>query len=276
MKKTAFLFSLLLLASCGENDSSSSPLPRPAPAVTYDDHYESLATGELFVPGDYAPVSEVDLVVHFHGANVVTEQKFTLPAALVTVNFNGLSSAYSGPFSDSSLLGTILDEAVAKAGAARGIDNPTRGWVVLSSFSAGYGATREILTAGNYDTWIHGVVLADSLHAGYYNGQPNPSQMAPFLDFANQAAAGTGSMVLSHSAIVPGSYASTTETADTLISGTGTLRVGVDLWNALGMHQTSEAVAGNFHVRGFTGQTGADHMDHLYNLDELWGILTLP
>jgi hypothetical protein len=261
----------LFLAACG-NDSSESP--PPLPVASYTNHHESLSTGELFVPADYAPLSEIDVVVHFHGANGVTEEQFILPAALVTVNFNGLSSAYSGPFSDPSLLETILDEAVAKAGLARGIENPVFGRVVLSSFSAGYGAIREILLAANYD--VYGVVLADSLHAGYYNAQPNPWQMEPFVDFAKKAASGTGSMTLSHSAIMPGSYASTTETADLLIADTSATRISVDLWNPLGMHQVSEAVTGNFRVRGFAGQTGADHMDHLYYLGELWKDLTFP
>ena len=81
-----------------------------------------------------------------------------------------------------------------------------------------------------YYAMVDSVVLNDSLHAGYTAGpkgvEKRPSQgvervdlkmLRGFVRFARDAAAGTKTMVMTHSAIVPPDYASSTEATRALL-----------------------------------------------------------
>ena len=71
---------------------------------------------------------------------------------------------------------------------------------------------------------LDAIVLLDGLHTGYANGKPGPLEselevepLAPFLKFAAAAKAGDKAMLVTHSEVFPGTFASTTETADYLV-----------------------------------------------------------
>ena len=66
-----------------------------------------------------------------------------------------------------------------------------------------------------------------------------PQKTLPFLRYARRAAAGETSLLITHSEIFTGTFASTTETTDWLIASLG-----------------------------FAGNTGPDHIDHLHGLGE--------
>jgi hypothetical protein len=69
----------------------------------------------------------------------------------------------------------------------------------------------------------------------------------------------------------PDGYASTAETADYLIARLGGRREKVsEPWPAEGLTLTSRFRRGRFAVYGFAGDTGADHLRHLYGL---WALL---
>src|SRR5205085_12531244 len=106
----------------------------------------------------------------------------------------------------------------------------------LSGFSAGYGAVRAILR--NRADSIDGILLLDGLHTSYVaDRKVDPIAMQPFLDFARAAVAGRKRFVFSHSEIFPGTFASTTETADYLIHELGLKRTPVVRWGPRGMQQ---------------------------------------
>jgi hypothetical protein len=224
-----------------------------------------LALGRLFVAEHFKAGEKADLLVHFHGAAKVVEREFARAkknALLVTVNAKGLSAAYARAMEEPEALQKVIDEALAKAG------NLKPGRLFVSSFSAGYGAVRRVLLQGKHEiAWLH---LADSLHAGYAEKKPQPDQMAPFVAYAKSGKP----LWLTHSAVVPGTYASTTETADALIEAVGAKREKADEKNARGMKLVSKADQGEFHVRGYEGDTGEAHLEHLRNLGEYFA--TLP
>lgn len=231
-----------------------------------------LSNGVVFVPDFFdSKFLDVDMVVHFHGAAWLAERNFYQArknAALVSIQFPGLSSAYSKPFSDPQLFQEILDETMS-ALKERGIVEPDArvGRICLTAFSAGYGAIREILRVPAYYEKITDLVLADSVHCSYTNDkQLSDEQMAPFLQFARDAAAGKKTMWMTHSSIQPPGYASTTETSDYLIAGVGGQRHAALGIEGRGMRLISAFDKGNFHVRGYTGNTKIDHMDHFYSM----------
>ena len=73
---------------------------------------------------------------------------------------------------------------------------------------------------------------------------------------------------LRHSEIFPGTFASTTETADWLLAALGLKRTAVLKWGPRRMQQLSEAHSGRFDLLGFAGNSAPDHIDQLHSLPE--------
>jgi hypothetical protein len=242
----------------------------------------NLSTGTLHIPSDYhADGGMVDVIMHFHGSAEWVLDRFMESkrnAVLVIVSFNGLSGVYAKPFRAQGLFRRILGEALRRTGDHCGLKQVKIRRLMLSSFSAGYGAVREILKVPEYQTVVSDVVLADSLYAGYIEGSKDvePSDMTSFAQFAELAAEGKRSMWITHSSEFPGSYASTTETADYLIDHVGAERVpstpgasGAE--TGFGLNLISSADLKGFHVRGYSGDANEAHGLHLRALGVWWG-----
>lgn len=236
----------------------------------------SLANGTMVVMQSKKSDS-TRLLIHFHGAPETVQQAFArseLKAVLVVVNFPGLSTAYSKPFTTDPRLFEQI-QTRAKSAIASSSPVPAADWerVTVSSFSAGYGAVREILKTPEYFEQIDGIVAADSIYAGLQLKKPtrevDTGNMRDFLRFASLAAQNKKQFVLSHSA-QPTPYASTTETADYLLTSLELSRIPMTTLSTNSMRQASRAQQGKFLVLGFDGTTGKDHMQHLHNIDVLW------
>jgi hypothetical protein len=217
----------------------------------------------------------IDLLLHFHGAPATCLKNFGKTgwdAVLVVVNFRGLSAAYAQPFrEDPGLFPRLLDLAWDGAGLS-GEAQFRR--VFLSSFSAGYGAVREILKSPQAFERIDGIVAADSIYAGLEEGTdsrtPKREQMRDFRRFARAAAAGEKIFVVSHSDLVT-PYASTRETADDLLRAVEIVRRPVEGEREAGSFApVTMASKGRFLVVGYPGTTGDDHLVHLREIHALW------
>jgi hypothetical protein len=223
------------------------------------------------------PAESPDAVlVHFHGDPATLGKAFArsrISGVLVVVNFPGLSSAYSKPLAEDPLL---FDQILTRAWRETHGDGEPR-WeaITVSSFSAGYGAVREVLKSDASLERIDAIIAADSIYAGLDDGAPiravDPQHMRDFLRYARLAAEGKKRFVVSHSTQAT-SYASTTETADYLLQELGLDRTPREATPREGLRQTSAAGRGGFKVLGFAGDTGADHMRHLREIDVLWDI----
>jgi hypothetical protein len=217
---------------------------------------EPLALGTLFLPAKLKLKHTAPLVIHFHGGTWLPEVAAAREGktAVISIQIGAGSSAYARPFSDLQRFGQLLQEAEAKAGVRFA---PLR----LSAWSAGYGAIREILQVPEYYQRVERVLLIDGLHTGYIGGQPGPQEsrletekLEIFLRFARDAIAGNKRMIITHSEIFPGTYASTTETADYLLRQLNLKRRAVVKWGPMGTQQLSEARAGRFWLIGLCGQ----------------------
>src|SRR6185436_3748105 len=185
---------------------------------------KSLPGATLFTTASVNPNKPVALLIHFHGAPWLIEThiaRYLPKVALVTVQLGSGSSAYRRPFEQPELFRKLLDEA----GQALSIK---RGWssITLTSFSAGYGGIRQILRRPEYLALVNNVLLLDGMHASYSpEGKPIAdggtilaSDVDAFVSFSREALAGRKRFVVTHSEIVPGTYASNTETADYLLA----------------------------------------------------------
>lgn len=263
-------FGWLLLAGVAEAKPSGETLTLSRPAWRLD------------VPAEYEPRPDgaYDLLVHFHGdpptvlRNVAASRLNTI---VVTANYNGLSSAYRRPFEDPELFQTLLDdvEATLRADARFG-PTAARDRLAVSSFSAGYGAVREILKQPQYVEAIDGVLAADSLYASTAaDGTPEDEQMAPYKRFADLAAAGEKTFLLTHTEVPTPTYESTRDTADELLAHLGLEATAIDLQGRGPLRFTRTAARGRFALWGSPGETGEAHMDHLRHVAEWLDALPL-
>ncbi len=120
-------------------------------------------------------------------------------------------------------------------------------------------------------------MLLDGMHTSYVpegqvlaaGGVLDTANLASLTEFARASVRGEKRMLIAHSEIFPGTYASTTETADRTIQSLGLRRTPVLEWGPRGMQQLSAVRIGRFEVLGFAGTTAPDHIDQLHAMREL-------
>jgi len=122
------------------------------------------------------------------------------------------------------------------------------------------------------------VLLIDGMHASYVGDLPGtgpgqesvlvPQDLEIFVQFARDAIAGRKRMIVTHSEIFPGTYASTTETTDYLVSTLGLKLKPVLKQGPMGLQQLGEARAGRFRLLGYAGNSAPDHVDQLQSLPD--------
>ena len=234
---------------------------------------------ELFITNHVQDRDTFDLVVHFHGAAWLPEQAvamlggFTVAAV---VNIGTGSSAYHNAFADPAVFDSLLAGVTREVSAAIG-RGARIGQVTLVGFSAGHGAVRAILREPRHFARVSAVLLLDGMHTSYVpegtalagGGALDTTNLAAFADFARAAVRGEKRFVVAHSEIFPGTFASTTETADWLLRALGLRRTPVLRWGPRGMQQISETHVGQFELLGFAGNSAPDHIDHLHAMPEL-------
>ena len=76
-------------------------------------------------------------------------------------------------------------------------------------------------------------------------------------------------MLIAHSEIFPGTYASTTETADWTITALRLRRTPVLKWGPRGTQQLSEVRQRRLQVLKFAGTAAPDHINQLHAMPEL-------
>lgn len=223
---------------------------------------------------------QFDLLLHFHGATFLVEHaaaNYGGPLVAASVNLGAGSSAYDKACADSTLFVALID--TIKNELATRLQRPVSfRRIVVSGFSAGYGAIRRILGFHKNYATIDAVLLLDGLHASYVpegkalaeGGQVDRRGLESFIFLAKDAREKTShkKFLLTHSEIFPGTYVSTTEAADFILEELALVRRPVLKWGPLGMQQLSLAREHHFEVQGFAGNTAPDHVDHLHALGQ--------
>jgi hypothetical protein len=148
--------------------------------------------------------------------------------------------------------------------------------VILTGFSAGYGAIRRIISSERNFTKVDAILLLDGFHASYIpegkvladGGRIDSADLLPYIKYAQDAEAKQSRkrFLITHSEIFPGTYVSTTEATDYLLHTLSMKRTPVLKWGPLGMQQLSSSRRNHFAVYGFAGNTARDHVDHVQAL----------
>lgn len=231
---------------------------------------ETLELGTLFIPSKLKLKPPTALLFFFHGGTWLPEVAAARigRTAVISIQIGAGSGVYAKAFADADRFGNLLREAETKAGVRF---DP----VTLGGWSAGCGAVREILKSPEAYARVQKVLLIDGIHTGYVGDEPGPfeSQLDPenlqiYVRLARDAIAGKKRVMITHSEIFPGTYASTTETADYLLKELGLKRRALLRWGPMETQQLSEAREGKFLLVGYAGNSAPDHVDQLHSLPE--------
>lgn len=234
---------------------------------------------EIFVPSSFSAHKPATLVIHFHGASWIPEQAVAgvqKNAVSAVVNLGAGSTTYDRAFSTPETFRQLVDSisrTVSRmAGGTARVDT-----VVLTAFSAGHGAVRAILRDSASFALVDAVLLLDGMHTSYVperkvlaeGGGLDETNLVAFAELGRAALAGRKRALITHSEIFPGTFASTTETADWLLQELGVARTAVLKWGPRGMQQLSEVSSDAFALHGYAGNSAPDHIDHFHAMPEL-------
>ena len=231
---------------------------------------EALSLGTLFVPRKIVKKKVIPLLVFFHGGTWLPEAAAAKNGntAVIAIQIGSGSGVYARRFEGNGKFEQLLAEAEEKSGMKF---KP----VTIGGWSAGNGAVREILKSAAAYERVQRVLMIDGIHASYVNGTPGPLEseivsgnLQVFLKLARDAMAGRKQAIITHSEIFPGTYASTTETADYLVAELGLKRKAILKWGPMGSQQLSEVKKGKFVLAGYAGNSAPDHVDQLHGLPE--------
>lgn len=259
--------------------------PRAAKGVTKDISPHA----QLFIPAECEIVDtgEVRLTIHFHDAPwFMIEEHIRRGAANPLLIYSGYdsSNAYRIDFEDGVLFPRLLRDTEQELKKHFGIQLAKITAVEISSFSAGYGAVREILRYPTYIKLVDTILLADSMYAAFANPgtddrSPLPEHIAPFIGFAEGARKGEKIFVITFSSIQPDSFASTYDCARALVDS-----VGGSLETISETHRSDESKPLHYppiykydeqglHVWGYPGTDVRAHMAQARNLSEFWKVI---
>lgn len=248
-----------------------SPCMTPDPGFGVYDVWAGTGTGmgQVLMPhkGGITKNGSFDVIFHFHGHEPIRKEfvKAAKGIVLVGIDLGIGSGAYSNGFASPDTFTHLLASVENVVAKHAGRKSAKARKIAISSWSAGYGATEQILrqTGGK---GIDAVILLDSLHTGYVDEQAHSlktDQLAPFVGFARRAARKQAFMFLSHSSIIPPGYASTTEVASYVVATLGGRPKKATRQDVLGLDMIDRFDKGNFHMRGYTGDDKPDHCAHI-------------
>lgn len=276
MKPLLFLLALILPLRAAEPQN-------PSPMVEHTrDHprlkeerpngkREKLEAGTLFIPQAIAGQKEVPLLIFMHGGTWIPEVAAAKHGmgALVIQRGDG----YKALFEKHGAFEVLVDAAAEKAAMS---------WthITVGGWSAGCQGIRAMLRSESAVKRIDRVLMIDGIHTSYTDGKPGPLEskidtepLQPIAAFAREAIAGRKRMLITHSEIFPGTFASTTETADWLLRELGVKRRAVLEWGPMKTQQLSEAKSGSFQLMGLAGNSAPDHVDQLHALSDWLNML---
>lgn len=275
MRPRGALSLLALLGACSTAPPTGQAAPTSAAERSARGARRALVDAQLFVPSDFSPSADgvVPLAVHFQGGLATAEDNFARmrrPGVLITSKLTGRSGAFAAPFRDPRAFGNLLRSG--ERALSEQFGRALRfGPVLVTSFSAGYGAVRELLKHPAHYARIEALVMADSMYASVVAPDvraPRAEQMIDFSRFAQAAARGEKVFVLTHTRIAT-EYASTAECADWLLAAVAGARAPSDAVTERGVPVAAEFHRRGLHVYAFEGDDAQAHVDCLTMIPEL-------
>ena len=260
--------------------AAPSMSPRPiSPSANLPGQQFEIVDGNvkfaLFVPDEWRDRRRANLTIHFHGATWYAIQEHLrrkIDGPIIAFSNGEGSSVYKKPFLDQSRFRRWV--SLVESRLHTKIDQ-----VNISSFSAGYGAVREILRNPANLRLIHRIVLGDSMYAGFEPIFPGARSQRPaiadfdvWIPFARLACEGKKEFILTHS-LVATPYAASYICARWLSRCVGVPTVVCDGVTSGVYPLLTRSDRGSFHIWGYGGTDGAAHIVHARHLADVWNAL---
>jgi hypothetical protein len=244
----------------------------------------------LFLPQGWtnAVSSNTVLFAHFHTIAWFAIQEHVRREArepLIVFALGEGSSTYRTPFTDTNRfvrMIALVESELKKRGAAA---NTRVAHIDVSSFSAGYGAVRELVQQPPSFQIIRRIILLDSMYAslepeeaGATNRRPLAAQIDVWVPFARAAVRGGKTFVLTHSQVPTLSHASSFECAAALATKAG-VEFKTVATNSLPATRDPDfpllrrADAGKFHIWSYGGKDAQAHLTHIRHMADVWHAL---
>jgi hypothetical protein len=265
------------------------PSTNPPPGVVLQLTNEAV-WATLFLPEGWRvpPDGRAKLAVHFHTIAWFTIQEHVRRgSSLPLLNFalGEGSATYGKPFQNPARFQDWLRQVEFEL-VSRGAPTNTRvAGVDISSFSAGYGAVREILKLETNRSVVERIVLCDSLYGGLAEtNAPYPRRrvlvehLEPWREFVQASARGEKTFLLTTSDIETARYASTRECGEAVAAAVGAEFKPVAKDSCLAARDLEHALIrrsdlGRFHVWNYAGTNAQAHLAHVRHLADLWRAL---
>jgi len=167
------------------------------PGIAFEIHDFFSKPVQVFIPQRSTKSKTFDLLLHFHGAAFVTEfaaQNYRGDLIGATLSVGSGSKIYNDAFQDTTKFLSLIDSILAEVETR--LAHPVKlRRVILSGFSAGYGAIRRIIsTEANYAR-VNAVLLLDGFHASYIpdrkvlaeGGKIDSTGLLPYTRLASDA-----------------------------------------------------------------------------------------
>ena len=243
--------------------------------------WRKLPLGRALVPPKRALAGDgtFRLVVHFHGAEPVRKQLAPegLEVIIAAVDAGVGSRAYERAFSEPDAFDRLVAATEAEVARENGVERARARSIVLTSWSAGYGAVAQIL--GRKAPRVDAVVLLDSLYAGYAGAGRalEHGQLGAFVAAARAARGGGPMFFLTHTAIATPGYASTAEVASFLLRELGAEAIAADPESAQDRFPLTRAFEdGRLFIRGYAGADRDAHCAQLHMITAILRDRVLP
>jgi hypothetical protein len=225
-----------------------------------------------------------DVIIHFHGVQVALEpamREAGLRAVLLIVNAGqaGLTAeAYRDMHGAPGTLNHLLGALQRHMAEIFRRDDVHARRVAVSAWSAGFGAVAPMLRRAEDSARIDAVLVSDGIHCSFADLKKREildSQLAHVVGFAKRAMARDKLFGITHTAIQTPDFASTTETADKLLSLLGlTPNMILDAGSKPAPAPTAVTERGEFVLLGFAGNDKHAHSVQQWALGRtLWARL---
>lgn len=246
----------------------------PLPGKTLDLYGDGKYT--LFIPDAWKPDSKVPLTIHFHGASwfaIDEHLRRGLCEPILAVYIGEGSSVYRNAFWDPDAWPKLLSHILSEMPEGSNISR-----VDVTSFSAGYGAVRELLKQDAPPKLIRRIVLADSMYASFTsesNSAPLKEQIDPYVGFAKMAIKREKGFVVTFSEVPTETYANSAACANALVRSIGKSLIPVPHGSLPATRDPEFPLKfrfdeGAFHVWGYGGSDAQAHMTHPRHIAEVW------
>jgi hypothetical protein len=274
----------MLLSVFGQGSVEPPPMPKrsiekpstPPPGRHIDLYGDGKYT--LYIPEGWVPTAKLGITVHFHGAAwfaIDEHRRRGLAEPLVAIYAGEGSSVYRAAFEDADDWPRLLSDVLAELGAP---EDAIFERVDVTSFSAGYGAVRELLKQPDPPKLVRRIILADSMYSSFTSDRdhtPLKEQIDPYVEFARAATRGEKAFVVTYSEVPTETYANSAACAEALVKAVGgklaTVRAG-------SLPATRDPLfplkfrfdQGAFHVWGYGGKDAQAHMTHPRHIADIW------